>query len=94
MLQVQTRHMRGENCPVATPTPGDSSMSFTEHSGIPPPDQNPIQPDPSAEIHPCGESLQKYFALLEETDGEIPSGEDSNSDTDSDSDSESWYDSD
>ena len=81
--------MLGKNCPVATPTQEDSGMSFTEQSGTPPPDQNPVQPDPSAEIHPCSESPQKSSALSEKMDGEIPSGEDSDSDSDPESDSES-----
>ena len=79
---------------IATPTPEDSEMSFTEQSGTPPPNQNPVQPNPSAEIHPCGESPQKSSALSEEMNGEIPSGEDSDSDSDPESDSGSCCDSD
>ena len=90
----KTRHMLDENCPVATPTPEDSGMSFTEQSGTPPLNQNPVQPDPSAEIHPRGESPQNYSALSEGMDGEIPSREDSDLDSDSESDSEFCSDSD
>ena len=79
---------------IATPTPEDSEMSFTEQSGTPPPNQNPVQPNPSAEIHPCGESPQESSALLEEMNGEIPSGEDCDSDSDPESDSGSCCDSD
>ena len=71
-------------------------MSFSEQSGTPLPNQNLLQPDPSAEIHPCGESSQKSSALTEEMDGETPSEEDSESDLDSEScsDSDSWSESD
>ena len=55
--------MLGENCSVATPTPEDSGMSFTEQSGTPLPYQNPVQPDPSAENHLCGEFSQEHSAL-------------------------------
>ena len=75
--------MLGKNCPVATPTPEDSGMSFTKQGGTPPSNQNPVNPDPSAEIHPCGESLQKSSVLSEEMDGEIPSREESDLDSDS-----------
>ena len=67
-------------------------MSFTEQNVTPPPNQNSVQADLSAEIHPCGESPQKSSALLEEMNGEIPSEEDSDSDSDSESDSESYSD--
>ena len=92
--RYKTRHMLGENYPVATPTPEDSSMSFTEQNGTPPPNQSPAQPDPSEEIHPCGESPKKSSALSEELEGETPSEEDSYSDSDSELDSESCSDSD
>ena len=36
--RCKTRHMLGMNCPVATPTPEDSGMSFSEQNGAPPPD--------------------------------------------------------
>ena len=85
--------MLGKNCPVATLTQEDSGMSFTEQSGTPPPNQNPVQPDHSAEIHPCRESPQKSSALSEKMDGEISSGEDSGSDSDPELDSESCSDS-
>ena len=64
-------------------------MCFTKQIGTP----QSNQPDPSAEIHPCGESPQKS-ALSEEMDGEIPSGEDSDSGSDPESDSRSCSDSD
>ena len=48
--RCKTRHMLGENYSVATPTPEDSGMSFTEQSGTPPPYQIPVQLDPSAEL--------------------------------------------
>ena len=59
----KTRHMLDDNFPVATPIPEDSGISFNEQSGTPPPNQNPVQPDPSAKIHPRGESPQKSSAL-------------------------------
>ena len=36
--RCKTRHMLGMNCPVATPIPEDSGMSFSEQNGTPPPD--------------------------------------------------------
>ena len=36
--RCKTRHMLGMNCPVATPTPEDSGMSFSEQNGTPPRD--------------------------------------------------------
>ena len=53
------------------PTPEDSGMSFIEQSGTLPRNQNPVQLDHSAEIHPFGESPQKSSALSEEMDEEI-----------------------
>ena len=86
--------MPEENQSVATLTPEDSRMSFTEQCGTPPPNQNPVQPDPFAEVHPSRESPQKSSVLSEKMDGEIPSGENSDSDSDAESDSESCSDSD
>ena len=86
--------MPEENSSVATLAPEDSCMSFTEQSGAPPPNQNPVQPDPFAEIHPSSESPQKSSVLSEDMDVEIPSGENSDSDSDAESDSESCSDSD
>ena len=60
--RCKTRYMLGENCPAITPTQKDSSMSFTEQSGTLSQNQNPIQPDPSAEILPCVE-LSNNFLL-------------------------------
>ena len=54
---------------MATPTPENSGMSFTEQSGTPPLNQNHVQPDLVAEIHPCGESPQNYSALSQGMDG-------------------------
>ena len=82
--------MLGQNCPVATPNAKSSRMSFSGHSGTPPPNQNPVKPGPSAEFHPCGESSD----LTEEKGEEIPSKEVSDSDSDSESGSESCSDSD
>ena len=69
----KTRHMFGENCPVATPTPEDSDISFSEQSGTP----------TKSGIHHFGESPQKFSAPTEDANGKIPSGEvcDSNSDS-------------
>ena len=44
--------MFGENCPVATPTPEDSDISFSEQSGTP----------TKSRIHHFGESPQKFSA--------------------------------
>ena len=75
--------MPGENFPVITTTQKDSRMSFTEQSGTPSQNQNPIQPDPSAEIFPCVESLQQPSALTENVVGGDHSEEASDSDPDS-----------
>ena len=37
----------GENCPVVTSTPKDSSMSIIEQCGTSSLNQNPVQPDPT-----------------------------------------------
>ena len=92
--RCKTRIMLGENCNVVIPTTEDSGMYFTEQIGTPPPNQNPVQPDPSAEIHPCGEFPQQSSALSKEMDGDISSGEDSESDSDSELDSDSCSNSD
>ena len=83
--KCKTRQMLGENCTVATPTPEDSRMFFSKQSGTPPPNQNPVQPDPFVEFHLCHESLQKSSALTKELDRETPSGEGSDSDSDEES---------
>ena len=60
--RCKIRHMLGENCPVITPTQKDSSMSFTEQSATPSQNPSPAQPDHSAKILPCVESLQQPYA--------------------------------
>ena len=65
----KTQHMLGENCPIITPTQKDSSMHCTEHSDTLSQNQNPIQPDPSAEILPCVKSLQQPSATTEDVVG-------------------------
>ena len=50
--------MFGENCPVATPTTEDSSMSLNEQSDTPGENVAPVQPEPSAETQPSAESQQ------------------------------------
>ena len=87
--RCKTRIMLGENCNVVIPTTEDSGMYFTEQIGTPPPNQNPVQPDRSAEIHPCAVFPQKSSALSKEMDGDISSGKDSESDSDSELDSDS-----
>ena len=69
-------------------------MSFTEQSGIPPSNKNPVPPDPSAEIHSCGEYPQNSSALSEEMDGEIHSREDADLDSGSELNSDSCSNSD
>ena len=86
--------MLGENCAVITPTRKDSSMSFTEQSATPSKNQNPTQPDPSAEILLCVESLQQPSAPTKDVVGGDRSGEVSDSDSGSGLDSKSCSDSD
>ena len=91
--RCKTRHMLGENCPVATPTNEDSAISLNKQSDTLSQNQMSIQPDPSAEILPCAESLQQPSTPAEDVAGGDHSEESSDSDSDSVSDSGSCSDS-
>ena len=91
--RCKTWHMLGENCPVATPTTEDSGMPLNELSDTVSQNQNPIQPDPSAEILPCVESLQQPSTPPKDVVGGDHSEKSSGSDSDSVSESESCSDS-
>ena len=62
--------MLGKNCPEATPTPEDSSVSFTEQSGTPRWNLAPVEPECSVQICPSGESQLKSSPLVQEAGGE------------------------
>ena len=85
--------MLGENCPEATLTNEDSAMSLNEQSDTLSQNQMPMQPDPSAEILPCTESLQQPSTLAEDVTAGDHSEEYFDSDSDSASDSGSCSDS-
>ena len=86
----KTRHMLGENCPVATPTTEDSSMSLAEQSGAAIESAAPVQRESSVENQPSAESQQTSSPIQEEAEGGDSSTEDeSGSDSDSGSSSES-----
>ena len=88
--KCKTRHMLGENCPVATPAQEDSSMSLTEQSGDTVGGAAPVQQEPSVEIQPSAESQQTSSPSNEGSEEEDSSeGSGSGSDTDSDSVSDS-----
>ena len=54
----KTRHMLGENWPVATPTTKDSGMFFNEQSDTPGENLTSVQPESSVETQPSVESQQ------------------------------------
>ena len=56
--KCKTRHMLGENCPVATPAKEDSNMSLTEQSGDTVRVTAPVQQESSIGIQPSAESQQ------------------------------------
>ena len=56
--RYQTRHMLGENCPVATPTTEDSGMSLNEQSDTPGENLAPVRPESSVGTQPSAESQQ------------------------------------
>ena len=62
--------MLGKNCPEATPTPEDSSVSFIEQSGTPRWNLAPVEPECSVQICPSGESQLKSSPLVHEAGGE------------------------
>ena len=58
--------MLGENCPVATPTPENSNMSF-EQSDTPRDTPTPEKPESSVEIQPLVESHQDSLLIVGES---------------------------
>ena len=98
--RCKTRHMLGENCPVATPIIEDSSMSLNEQSDTPGENVAPVQPGPSFETQPSTESQQTSSPtrgkaregdsfLTEGSDSDFDSGSSSESDDESGSELES-----
>ena len=92
--RCKTRHMLGENCPVVSPTPEDSSMSYSEQIETPHESSDPAHPEPSDEILSQGETQGDSFPPAEEARHETSSGEETDSDSDSESDSKSISDGD
>ena len=92
--RCKTRHMLGENCPVATPTTEDSNMSLVEQSGAAIGGAAPVQQESSFESQPSAESQQTPSPIEEEAEegdssAEGGSGSDSDSGSSSESDDES-----
>ena len=88
--RCKTRHMLGENYPVATPTIEDSSMPLNEESDIPGENVAPVQPKPSVETQSSAESQQTSSPTrVEAREGDSSLTEGSGSDSDSGSSSES-----
>ena len=54
----KTRHMLGENCPVASPTPEGSDMSYTEQSETSWDSKTPEKTDPFVGNQPSAEFRQ------------------------------------
>ena len=88
--RCKTRHMPGENCPIATPAQEDSSMSLPEQSGVTVGGAALVQQESSNEIQSSTESQQASSPTCGEDEEGVSSGEDgSTSGSDSNSTSES-----
>ena len=94
--RCKTRHMLGENCPVATPTAEDSVMPSNEQSDTPGENVAPVQPESSVETQPSvesqqtssptrGEAREGNSSLTEEPGSDSESGSSSKSDDESES---------
>ena len=86
--RCKTRHMLGENCPVATPTTEDSSMPLAEQSDTPGEIVAPVQPESSVETQPSPGSQQTSSPTREEAregDSSLTGGCGSDSDSGSSS---------
>ena len=82
--------MLGENCPMATPTTEDSSMSLAEQSGAAIESAAPVQRESSVENQPSAESQQSSSLIQEEAEeGDTSTEDESGSDSDPGSSSES-----
>ena len=68
--RCKTWHMLGKNCPEATPTPEESSVSFIEQSSTPQGNLAPVEPECSVQICPSGKSQLKSSPLVQEAGGE------------------------
>ena len=79
--RYKTRHMLGENCPVATPTPKDSHMSFIEHSKTPRESLASEKPYSFVETQSSAESQQESLPIEERTDGENSTTEETDTDS-------------
>ena len=89
--RCKTRHMLGENDPVASPTPEGSDMSCTEQSETPRDSMTPEKSDPSVENQLSADSRQEPSPIKGRTDGEDSSTDETGGDSDSGSTSESSY---
>ena len=73
--RCKTRHMLGENCPVAIPTIEDFNMCVIDQSDIGQENLTSVQPQCSAEIPPSGKPQQNSSLLAEVAGGENSSAE-------------------
>ena len=87
--RCKTRHMLGENCPVATPTTEDSTMSLVEQNGTPGENAAPVQPKSPVESHLSTESQQTPPTQEEAGEGDPSTEGGSGPDSDSESGDES-----
>ena len=88
--RCKTRHMLGENCPVATPTTEDSSMSLVEQSDAAIEGAAPVQQESSVENQPSADSQQTPSPIQgEAVEGDSSMEDGSGSGSDSGSSSES-----
>ena len=67
MLQIQTRHILGENCPVVSPTLKYSGMSFPGQCDTPLANQPSVESEPHDELSLSGEPQDEPSTLSEET---------------------------
>ena len=81
--------MLGENCPVATPTTEDSTMSLVEQNGTPGENAAPVQPKSPVESHLSTESQQTPPTQEEAGEGDPSTEGGSGPDSDSESGDES-----
>lgn len=63
--RCKTRYMLGKNYPVASPTPDDPAMSFSEQSDAPLVNQTSLESETNIELCPSGKSQQDTSTLSE-----------------------------
>ena len=80
--RCKTRHVLGENCPVVSPTPKRSDMSYTEQSETPRDSKTPEKADPSAKNQPSAESQQEISSIEDRPDGDDSLTDGSSEDSD------------